>query len=609
MLPPDQRVVLREILRPPLDGELDLAVGTSFTLDLNSAVVVPLAFASHELSRSGDPVAVLEAIRASASRVHLFAQAGQLKIPTQRSDLVAFLEPMVHEVVAPRSGYLFHPKVWVLRFRDEAGELTYRLVCGTRNLTEDSSWDAVLTLDGVVEGRRRQARNRPLSEFVRALPTLAVRPLEDSKVAAIGRLADELEQVTWDLPDGAHELAFHALGIGARQAAQRVNDALDGRRAVVVSPFLDDDTIGWFRDNVADFELVSRVEALEALLPKTVIDLACRVLNPLAGIDGVESDEAPTSEPTAPRQQLGLLGGLHAKVYAVENGAQARLLIGSSNATSAGLDDLNVEFLVELQGHRKHFGVDQLLGTDAEFASIFDHYEPAGGRVLDPLDEAGRELERLLRRVAAVPLTARVQRSGDGWSERVSSARAVEVDDGVRFTVGLVTVEGRVAEQRNGPVEATFELQSIADITPFVCLRVSQRVGATIVERGTVVRAHLIGDPPDRLDEILARQFDTAEKFLRFVMLLLSLRDGPPIIPNGNNGEGDNWSWAGIAGSMGLFESLVRAVAERPRAIDDLDRLVNRLQRTERGASVLPDGFAELWKSIVDARNQLEASS
>lgn len=606
MLSPDERAILREILRPPIDGDLDMAIGTSFTLDLTSAVVVPLAFASHELSRSGDPIAVLEAVRAAASKVHLFSQAGHLNIPHQRSDLVAFLEPMVHEVAAPNRGYLFHPKVWVLRFRTN-DEIKYRLVCGTRNLTDDSSWDAVLVLDGIID-IHRDIDNRPLSDFVRTLPNMAVRTLDTTKVQAIEQLADEVRRVSWELPAGADDLEFHALGIDARNAAQRIDDALRGRRGVVVSPFLDDDIIGRFRNNIDDLHVISRPEALEKLQPDTVTGLACRVLNPLAGIDGVDSATTPTPSTSAGGgASRGLLGGLHAKLYGIEHGAQARMIIGSGNATSAGLDDLNVEFLVELQGKRKHLGVDQLIGTDAEFASIFNLYEPTGGQTPDPIDDAGRELERLLRRVATVPLTAHVEPTDNGWNEHVTSPHPIEVPDDVRCTVGLVTVEGRIAEHTEGSIDVTFELGSIADITPFVCLRVSCRVGATTVERGTVVRAHLEGDPADRLDEVLARQFDTTEKFLRFVMLLLALPDGPPLEFDESVGDGGAWGWAGVAGSIGLFESLVRAVAERPCAIDDLDRLVERLRRTERGASVLAlPGFNELWTSVIAARHQLE---
>ena len=44
MLDPNSRALLLESLRPPEGGALDLAVGTTFTLDLMALLTAPLAF-------------------------------------------------------------------------------------------------------------------------------------------------------------------------------------------------------------------------------------------------------------------------------------------------------------------------------------------------------------------------------------------------------------------------------------------------------------------------------------------------------------------------------------------------------------------------------------
>src|SRR5947207_15373245 len=116
MLAPDARAVLLQQLRAPVGYRLDAAVATTFTLDLAAALVPPLAFATFELNNTPDPIAVMEAVRACTERVDLFCQAGQITVPGQASDLMAFLEPMVHEVRRPRPGHLFHPKLWLLRY-------------------------------------------------------------------------------------------------------------------------------------------------------------------------------------------------------------------------------------------------------------------------------------------------------------------------------------------------------------------------------------------------------------------------------------------------------------------------------------------------------------
>ena len=51
MLRPDERQHLLELLRPPAGCKLDVAVGTTFSLDLISALMLPLSFAGAAWSR------------------------------------------------------------------------------------------------------------------------------------------------------------------------------------------------------------------------------------------------------------------------------------------------------------------------------------------------------------------------------------------------------------------------------------------------------------------------------------------------------------------------------------------------------------------------------
>jgi len=49
MLRPDERQHLLELLRPPVGCTLDFAVGTTYSLDLISALMLPLSFAFFRL--------------------------------------------------------------------------------------------------------------------------------------------------------------------------------------------------------------------------------------------------------------------------------------------------------------------------------------------------------------------------------------------------------------------------------------------------------------------------------------------------------------------------------------------------------------------------------
>lgn len=232
MLAPDARAVLRDQLRPPAGFELDRAVATTFTLDLSAALVAPLAFASFGVAEAPDPITVMEAIRSAADRIDVFCQAGSLIVPRQASDLMSFLEPMVHPVEPPRPGRIFHPKTWLLRYVAEDEAPRYRFLCGTRNLTNDRAWDAVVRLDATL-GSRPHAKNRPLADFTRSLPGRSALPVDPARRAAIEALADDVRRLEWEHPDDVNELTVHVLGI---PGAPRPD--FSGYRHLVISPFV-----------------------------------------------------------------------------------------------------------------------------------------------------------------------------------------------------------------------------------------------------------------------------------------------------------------------------------------------------------------------------------
>jgi hypothetical protein len=105
MLAPDSRAVLLKELKPPVGYAFDSAVATTFTLDLTAMLIPALAFTSFSFSgKVPDPIAALESVRRTAQRLDAFCQGGNIGVPSKAPDLLAFLEPMVHEVARPRGG-------------------------------------------------------------------------------------------------------------------------------------------------------------------------------------------------------------------------------------------------------------------------------------------------------------------------------------------------------------------------------------------------------------------------------------------------------------------------------------------------------------------------
>ena len=78
MLEPQTRAALTDMLHPPTGFTLSHAVATTFTLDLDTALTIPLSFAAHRATANDDPIGILDAVRRAADKVDIFAQAGQI---------------------------------------------------------------------------------------------------------------------------------------------------------------------------------------------------------------------------------------------------------------------------------------------------------------------------------------------------------------------------------------------------------------------------------------------------------------------------------------------------------------------------------------------------
>lgn len=611
MLEPDSRVVLLDQLRPPPGYRLHAAVATTFTLDLATAVVPPLAFASFEMRDTPDPVAALEAVRSCTDRVDIFCQAGQLKVPRRPSDLMAYLEPMVHPVRRPRAGALFHPKVWFLHYRSDGAEDRFRLLCSTRNLTDSRAWDAVATLEGASASEPNPA-NAPLASLIESLPGLAVCRLAPERARRIAALAKAARCVDWERPEHVTSMGFHLWGVPGVQSAA---PDFSGYRHLIVAPFCNPEGLARLRGAArGDITVVTRAETFDELGSQPFSGVQTYVLDPAAALT-TRSDPDPddTTRSDDPEQlSEDALSGLHAKLFVIERDHRAHVFIGSANATSAAFGG-NVEFAVELIGGYSRLGVGTYLDGRAAFRRMLEEYEPGVPTPTDPDDERLRALLNGLRTLAEVEFTLTVKSSvHPGLHDlHLESATALRLGDTHELKAELLTLPGQALDlAARLPADATFRDVAVPDITPFVALHLSDpgtSAGSQPLQVASVVHARLIGDPPTRLDEVLARQVDTPEKFLRFVALLLGLAGPIGSAPSSMTAGGGS-TWA-AAGGSGVFEVVVNALATSPGALRDLDRLIERLESTNAGRRVLPDGFRGLWGPVKAALDLLQESS
>ena len=592
MLAPDSRALLLDALRPPPGYSLDRAVATTFTLDLESALMVPMALAGFRLEENPNPIDIMAALRQMSERLDIFCQAGAISAAERRSDLVVLLEDSIHEVKQPREHRIFHPKVWALRFLDPSGDPSFRLVVLSRNLTASRSWDTVLWLDGRPEGRRPIANNAPLGKFFAALSGMAVSDLPSKRSDPLRDFAEDLRQVLWERPDGVREVRFHPIGLPGERSFQ-VEEHFGGYRQLVVSPFVRDGLMQKVLDSGTGQKavLISRGEALQALPEEAFDHLEAYELDSAAQLSSDDAEEA--------RSQASLTT-LHAKVFVVERARLAHLFVGSANATEGAFSG-NVEFLCELVGQTARYGVDALVGENAPLHAMLTPYVASENPETDQTETAARKLERLLMAIAQVGFRTTVSRQDDGWLPRITAdSKLPPISESVSVTIAPYNHPTETYELHPaGPVEIDMPPREIADVTAFLQLTARQTDGGMVVERSTVACSRLEGAPDDRRDEILARQIDSPEKFMRLLSLLMGFASGS--VPGNGDGTG-GWtgSWSAGAG-QGVLELLARALSENPKSIDHLASIVERLRGSSRGAAVLPSGWDDVWLPAFEA--------
>lgn len=598
MLDPDDRLLLLDALRPPAGFVFDRAVGTSFTLDLHALLTTPLALAAFDWEASDgdipdDPVALLESLRRCSDRIDFFCQAGEIAIPPAYHRLYTWLERSVHEATPRQAWAVFHPKLWLLRYRSlDPGEAhAYRLLCSSRNLTFDRNWDTLLVLDGAPDPPT--ANGHAVASFIDGLASLSIHRLPAPRRRAITELSKEVADVRFTAPEGFGGVDFHFLDGGRSWPFPASAD-----RMLVVSPFVTEEAADRLLSTARRVTIVSRAETLDHL-PSEVLERFDQrlVLNPAAvpGSDVLDESDVQRT-----------LVGLHAKLYVAELGRDATWFTGSANATGAAFGG-NVEVLVELGGARRNVGIDSILGTTDETGLgrlLQEHPLPVSQSVESDEEQLQRTVDELLRSIAAVRFTVTVKPASDGFRLNVSADALPTMTTGTATTIlrPLSLPTGHHAAP-GSQVSIDFGPVSLESITPFVVVEIVARQDKVVVQHACVVRAELVNEPKDRGDRLLASLLATRRDVLRYLMFLLADASGGT--PGGWIGDLQRALDQGATGTgaegvleLPLLEALVRTVSRDPSKLAGVRRLVDALERTDEGRALLPDGFAEVWPVI-----------
>jgi len=605
-LSPETRVVLTEALRPPAGFRVDLAVGTTYSLDLTALLLAPLAFAlsdEWDLERT-DPIRLLDAVRRHADRTTVFCQAGGIHVPGSYRRILALVEDAVTEVTAPTPDGVFHPKVWALRFEDNDGAHLHRVVVQSRNLTFDRSWDTALVLDESPDGTIDAA---PAAEFLTSLPRLALRPLSSARADQVAELAGTLSTV---------KLAPPAPFTSGQLAPIGLSDVPtwpfpeSGERLLAISPFLTKGSLRELAKVAHQRILVSRSESLDAVGPDTLAPWSTHVLQPFA-----ESDpDQPEPADDGGTEALGRDGflergdGLHAKTFVIDvSGRESVTVTGSANLTGAAWR-ANVEFDAVLRGPTSACGVDAILDGPEEapgLMQVLEVYIPDEKAALDNDEyETARVLELFHHRLAAGTPTLDIAVVDE---DRVSATLTLEVPPNAPGTTRLWLASLPDAAHARELTETAQWILAPAHVTPFVAVETTSGP----VTRRCVLKAELRGEIDERRKDAVMSVLKDPHDVLRYLAFLLGDPTYDALLAQMATGDGLGGSqWGASSGSssgIALFEPLVRAAGRDPEALAQVARLVADLKAMPGGDELVPEGFEDLWDAVWQAHEELKS--
>ena len=612
MLLPDSRAVAFELIRPPNGYRLDLALLTTYTLDLEALLVLPLSVLAHpdggleELL--ADPLRLHQAIREAGDRVHAFVDETGIAIPRGARPLYSMLESSVHPVQAPNGGS-FHPKVWVARFTAATGDADnskdaedaappdlLRVAILSRNLTFDRSWDVALASEAPPRDVKRcVTASRPLGDFLSALPQLATTTIDKGVAARVQTLAEQVARVAFPAPDGFDSpITFHALGLSRSRRTWRPPSS--GYRALAVAPFVSRtglDAVGRLSDD--ERILVSRREELDKLSRDALADWNEVFVLADTAQDESEDETAGRDDPEPVASARP--AGLHAKMFAVEHGWNVTWYVGSANLTHAAFAGSNVEAMASIRGRKggaRGHGIDRFLDGFQKLCVPYERTEP------EPADatvtSAQERIEAARDALLNADLLVTCAPDGALWSLTVAGSPARPADD-VEVAVWPISIP----EDDSRPFDAppTWTLP-VARLTAFIAFRLHVPVRRVDDIRLTR-RLPAEGMPSDRIHQVLRSLLDSPEKFLRFLRTLLGGLDATVDWAQGGDDGTLGVDWGVGAGGDTLLDDLVRTAARDPDRLKPVRRLIDDLRKTDEGRRIVPDDLFEIWTAVEEA--------
>ena len=346
-------IAVLDTLVPDPEWETELALFSSYSVDLIAVAAIVEALggegSDHELMRNDTLARACERMR---DRFRVICQAGRVYSPKNGTNDLVIADRWIREVYCDGNEKSWHAKLALIKYvriDSSKSEVEWRLWCGSRNLTRDTSWDsAILAIGKFSETCNSIDKSVAKAGFV--LAEKAELPNWPAK-----KVKRQLERIHWSWPSVLQVLSF-SLWPDAQPPTGFPKPPEGLKHILAVSPFLNASVAKrlseWGECDTQRQLLTNRNALLQLRDSKS---------QPLAGFSGLHYLGIPDHEDIDERDHddddesdegyNGPHRGLHAKLLLARSESTDfdQVWLGSANLTERGWNGSNTELVIH--GH------------------------------------------------------------------------------------------------------------------------------------------------------------------------------------------------------------------------------------------------------------------
>lgn len=534
-----------------------------------------------------NPIFLLEALRRTGDKIALFCEAGQIYLPRKPSKLYILLDQVVNQVVMDKNDKLnaypsFHPKFWLLRYKNDKDKVKYRIIVLSRNLTFDRSWDISFTMDGEITDNDNQ--NESLIAFIEYLTDFST---NQEKTDKIKEILKELPSVTFKLNDKTF-YDFDLIPNGINEKFEIQNYPLfteDFNELLIMSPFLSESTIEYFNSRGskrAKRILITQKNSLGKLKPEDCDNFDIYTLK-----DQIIDGESLITEEAEEIFQHDI----HAKMFMVRQGNLIDIYLGSLNASHNALNG-NIEFMVRLRRKGGSYFFDKI--ADEIFNGDKDGpespFELVDMSTITKIEEdQNNDLDSIIKQINRLNPKGKITEN-NGKYDLELLFKPYKSDFDIEIKPLLLNNFQPLQER------IIFNNLNKLDLSQFIVIKVSNEDEK--VER--VIKIPIEGMPDNREDDLINSIVSDEESFISYVTFLLGgdIFAIPESNDENNTGK-SNFTGFSTSALNGLYEKMLQTAYQNPNKLNEINFLMKSI--TEDG--IIPEGFEELYTTFKKVVN------